>query len=151
MIALVNFFQRCKEYNGCLVSFSSFSELFPVFSWAKEFASLISVWPRVNILSSCHFCFLLCQQILHFLNQTYCSVWFFFIGCFCIFPFSFCYIFIKFWFISGSFSDSYYTSNSGSNFGLCGKLVGSIYIFSNNLAIIFLSLCRYIAFIKVVY
>ena len=30
---LVNFIERDREYNSCLISFLSFSELFPAFNW----------------------------------------------------------------------------------------------------------------------
>ena len=34
-IVLVNFLEQYKEYTSCLISFLSFSELFPAFNCAK--------------------------------------------------------------------------------------------------------------------
>ena len=43
------FFDRHKEYNSCLISFLSFSELFPAFNWDKEIGNLLSIWLGVRI------------------------------------------------------------------------------------------------------
>ena len=48
-IVLVNFFEQFKVYNGCLISFLSFSELFSAFNWAKEIDNLQSIWCRIKI------------------------------------------------------------------------------------------------------
>ena len=57
---MVNFFERNKEYNSCLISFLSFSELFPAFNCAKVFVNLLSIGSRANIFSPYPFYFLLC-------------------------------------------------------------------------------------------
>ena len=47
------FFQLYKEYNSCLISFLSSSELFPAFNYANVFGNLLSIWSGVNIFCSC--------------------------------------------------------------------------------------------------
>ena len=53
----VCFFYLYKEYNNCLISFLSFSELFPTFNWAKVIGNLLSIWFGVDIFKSCPNCF----------------------------------------------------------------------------------------------
>ena len=48
----VTLFDLCKEYNSCLISFLSFSELFPAFNWAKEIGNLLSIWFGVKIFKA---------------------------------------------------------------------------------------------------
>ena len=55
----VIFFNPYKEYNSCLISFLSFSELFPAFNWAREIGNLLSIWLGVSIFSSCPCCCIL--------------------------------------------------------------------------------------------
>ena len=43
------FFDLYKEYNNCLISFLSFSELFPAINWAKEIGNPLSIWFGVSI------------------------------------------------------------------------------------------------------
>ena len=57
------FFDLCKEYNSCLISFLSFSESFPAFDWAKEIGNLSSIWSAVSIFSPCPDCCLLNSRI----------------------------------------------------------------------------------------
>ena len=54
------FFDLYKEYNSCLVSFLSFSELFPAFKWAKEIGNLLSIWLGVRTFNPCPDWFFLC-------------------------------------------------------------------------------------------
>ena len=51
------FFDLYKEYNGCLVSFLSFSE---AFKWAKEIGNLLSIWLGVKTFNPCPDWFFLC-------------------------------------------------------------------------------------------
>ena len=50
-------FEWYKEYNSCLISFLSFSELFPAFNWARVIGNLLSIWSGVSIFSLCPLCF----------------------------------------------------------------------------------------------
>ena len=52
----VSFFDVDKEYNSYLISFLSFSELFPAFSCAKEIGNLLTIWFGVSILSHFPLC-----------------------------------------------------------------------------------------------
>ena len=45
----VSYFDLYKEYNSCLISFLSFSELFPAFNCAKVIGNLLSIWFGVSI------------------------------------------------------------------------------------------------------
>ena len=56
----VSFFDLYKEYKICLISFLSFSELFPAFDWAKVIGNLLRILLGVSIFSPCPcwFCFL---------------------------------------------------------------------------------------------
>ena len=47
----VSFFDLYKEYNNCLISFLSFSELFSAFKWAEEIGNLLSIWFGVSIFN----------------------------------------------------------------------------------------------------
>ena len=59
------FVDMYKEYNTCLVSFLSFSELFPAFNWAKEIGSLLRIWLGVSIFKpSANWFSLLSSRIL---------------------------------------------------------------------------------------
>ena len=50
-----NFFDQCKRFNSCLISFLSFSELFPAYNLAKEIVNLLNIWFGVSIFSPCPF------------------------------------------------------------------------------------------------
>ena len=52
-IFFVSFFDLYKECSYWLISFSSFSELFPAFNCAKEISNRLSIWFRVSIFSPC--------------------------------------------------------------------------------------------------
>ena len=43
------FFHLYTEYNNCLISFLSISELFPAFNWAKVIGNLLIIWFGVKI------------------------------------------------------------------------------------------------------
>ena len=45
----VSFFDLYKEYNNCLISFLSFSELFPAFNLAKVIGNLLSIFGLVLV------------------------------------------------------------------------------------------------------
>ena len=49
----VSFLDLYKEYNNCLISFLSFSELFPAFNWAKVIGNLLSIWFGVSFFNPC--------------------------------------------------------------------------------------------------
>ena len=57
------YFDLCKQCNNCLMSFLSFSELFPAFNWAEEIDNLLSICFGVNIFSPCPCCGLLNPRI----------------------------------------------------------------------------------------
>ena len=62
-----------KEYNNCLISFFSFSELFPAINWPKEIGNLISIWCWY-IYS---FPFLLSNKLENLFNNIYYFIWVF--------------------------------------------------------------------------
>ena len=55
---IVSFFDLYKEYNICLISFLSFSELFAAFNWAKVISNLLNIWFGVKSFKPCPCCFL---------------------------------------------------------------------------------------------
>ena len=59
----VRVFDLYKEDNNCMISFLSFSELFPTFNWAKEIGNLLRIWLGVSIFSPCPDCCLLNSRI----------------------------------------------------------------------------------------
>ena len=75
-ICFASFFDLYKDYNICLISFLSFSELFPEFNWAKAIGNLLSIWFGVTIFKPfpCWFC-LLNSRI--FFNNIYYFICFF--------------------------------------------------------------------------
>ena len=60
----VSFFDLYQEYNNCLISFLSFSELFPAFNRAKEIGNLLSIWSGVSIFNPPPDCFSLLNLII---------------------------------------------------------------------------------------
>ena len=56
-ISFVSFFDLYKEYNSCLISFLSFSELFPAGNWAKVIGNLLSIWLGAKIFNPFPCCF----------------------------------------------------------------------------------------------
>ena len=52
-IVFVNCYERYKEYNSCLISYLSFSELFLVFNWAKDISNLLNIQFGVSIFNPC--------------------------------------------------------------------------------------------------
>ena len=56
---LVIFFEREREYRSCLISFLSFSELFPTLNSAKEIGNLLSICLGAEIFNPCPDCFCL--------------------------------------------------------------------------------------------
>ena len=153
-MVFVSFFEQYKKYSSCLISFLSFSELFPACNCAKNIANLLSIWSDVNIFSLCTAWFLLCSadfslSKLRISVMSGCSSSDFF--CLLIFVLSA----ILSW-NSGSNSDpdsglNFYSDShpgSGSDWALYGKSLGLIFLFSNKLMILFLLLYRFISFKK---
>ena len=56
-ICFVSFFDLYKDYNNCLISFLSFSELFPAFNCAKVIGNLLSICFGVKIFRPKPRCF----------------------------------------------------------------------------------------------
>ena len=56
----IGLFDLYKEYSDYLISFLSFSELFPAINWANEIGNLQSIWFGISIFTPCPCWFLLC-------------------------------------------------------------------------------------------
>ena len=117
----VSFFDLYKEYNNCLISFLSFSELF---NWAKVIGRLLSIWFGVGIFKPC-------PEWYYLLNSI--NVW-------TIFNIFTAFLFIYFFFLS--FSDIALI--------LFFKSINPLSITFTNLSLSFLFFISYNFFVKTV-